>query len=53
VVDGGYDGGDVGEELVRVDLAHGLLDRLGSEGTSYLLEGEELVRVGVFDEVDV
>ena len=53
VVDGGYDGGHVGEEAVGVDLAHGLLDGLGAERAADLLEGEELVRVCVLDEVDV
>jgi hypothetical protein len=41
------------EEPVGVDLAHGLLDGLGAEGTSDLFEGEELVARGVFDEVDI
>ena len=53
VVDGRDDGGHVGEEPVGVDLAHGLLDGLGAKGASDLLEGEELVRCGVLDEVDV
>lgn len=50
---GGYDSWDVSEEAVGFDLAHGLLDRFGAEWTSDLLEGEQLMRVGVFDEVDV
>lgn len=53
VVDHADDGGYVGEDAVGVDLAHGLLDRLGAEGAAYLLEGEELVRGRVLDEVDV
>lgn len=53
VVKGGDDGGDVGEEAVGVDLAHGLLDGLGAEGAADLLEGEETVGRGVLDEVDV
>lgn len=53
VVVGRDDCGNVVEEAVGVDLAHGLLDGLGAEGASDLFEGEELVRGGVFDEVDV
>lgn len=53
VVKGRDDGGDVVEEPVGVDLAHGLLDGLCAKGASDLLEGEELVGGGVFDEVDV
>lgn len=43
----------MGEEAVGVDLAHGQLDRLGAEGTADLLQGEEIMGGGVFDEVDV
>lgn len=53
VVKGRDDGGDVVEEPVGVDLAHGLLDGLGAEGASDLLESEELVAGGVLDEVDI
>lgn len=43
----------MGEEAVGVDLAHRQLDRLGAEGAADLLQGEEIVGGGVFDEVDV
>lgn len=49
----GYDSGNVREEAVRVDFAHGELDGFGAKGASDLLEGEELVRRRVFYEVDV
>ncbi|PFH61787.1 hypothetical protein XA68_16316 [Ophiocordyceps unilateralis] len=39
MVHGRDDGGDVSEESVRLHLAHRLLDRLGPERASDLLEG--------------
>lgn len=53
VVDGGDDGRNVREQTVGVDFAHRLLDGLGAEGASDLLESEELVTICVFDEVDI
>lgn len=53
VVDAVDDAGAVREDLVRLDLLHGLRDRLLAEGAADLFEREEL-RVGrVLDEVDV
>jgi hypothetical protein len=43
----------VREQLVRLDLLHGLRDRLGPERAADLLEREELRRGGVLDEVDI
>jgi hypothetical protein len=53
MVVGGYDGWNVSEQAVGFDLAHGLLDGFGAKWTSDLLEREELMRVGIFDEVDI
>ena len=53
VVDAVDDSRAVREQLVRLDLLHGLRDRLGPERAADLLEREELRRGRVLDEVDV
>lgn len=53
VVDAVDDARGVGEELVGVDLLHGLGDGLGAEGAADLFQGEELRGRGVLDKVDV
>lgn len=53
VVDAVDDVRRVGEQLVRLDLLHGLRDGLGAEGATDLLEGEQFRGRGVLDEVDV
>lgn len=53
MVDSGNDGRDMGEQAVGIDLAHSLLDGLGTEGTSDLLEGEKLMGRCIFDEIYV
>ena len=53
VVDGVDDARDVGEGLVGLDLAHGLLHRLGPERAPDLLEREQLGRRRVLHQVHV
>jgi hypothetical protein len=43
----------MGEEAVGIDFAHSLLDGLGTEGTSDLLEGKKFMGRCIFDEVYV
>lgn len=53
VVGRGDDVGDVSEEAVGFDLAHGLLDGLGAERAANLFKGEVLLGGRVFDKVDI
>lgn len=53
VVDAVDDGGGVRKGLVRLNLAHGLLDGFGAERTSNFLQGEQFGCRGVLYKVNI